>query len=165
MPTPSSRIASDCSKISQSIPRACSISPVTRPPTPPPAMITFMTLLLAHAVSLLHRQAERSGGGGPRVSAVEGACGAEASREADAPSTTPLAQRGPPSPLRGAGKKCSLPQVAENATICGRHGYDGVPSAVALSARLSILPTPVRGSASRKAMCFGNLYLTRFCLQ
>ena len=61
--------------------------------------------------------------------------------------------------------KASLPQVAENATICRRHGYDGVPAAAALRARLSILPTPVRGSASRKAMCFGHLYLTRFCLQ
>ena len=141
MPTPSSRIASDCSKISQSIPRACSISPVTRPPTPPPAMITFMTLPLT----------------------------------------------------RSSQFAASLPQVAENATICRRHGYDGVPAAAAwsiclrmifsekpgsspdqvrglfrdhaLRARLSILPTPVRGSASRNAMCFGHLYLTRFCLQ
>ena len=36
MPTPSSRTASACSKTSQSIPRACSISAVTRPPTPRP---------------------------------------------------------------------------------------------------------------------------------
>ena len=34
-------------------------------------------------------------------SMVEGACGAEASREADAPSTA--LRGGPPSPLRGAG--------------------------------------------------------------
>src|SRR5262249_41997555 len=80
MPTPSSRIASDCSKISQSMPRACSIRPVTRPPTPPPAMITFMTLSL-------------------RARFFLPACGQE---------------------------KCSLPQVAENATICRRHGYEGV---------------------------------------
>ena len=43
-----------------------------------------------------------------------------------------------------------------------RHGYDDATAALALSARLSILPTPVRGSASTNAMCLGHLYLTRF---
>src|SRR5207253_6881049 len=42
IPTPSSRICSDCSNTSQSMPRACSINAVVRPPTPPPAMIAFM---------------------------------------------------------------------------------------------------------------------------
>jgi hypothetical protein len=43
------------------------------------------------------RVVQRSGGGGPRVSAVEGACSDEASREADAPSTA-LLRRAVPLP-------------------------------------------------------------------
>jgi hypothetical protein len=33
----------------------------------------------------------------------------------------------------------SLPQVAENATICRRHGYDRVPAAAALSICLRMI--------------------------
>src|SRR3954471_6641190 len=42
MPTPSSRMVSDCSNNSQSMPRARNISAVVRPPMPPPTMIAFM---------------------------------------------------------------------------------------------------------------------------
>src|SRR6187402_639720 len=44
MPTPSSRIVSDCSKISQPMPRARSIKAVVRPPIPPPTIIAFIAL-------------------------------------------------------------------------------------------------------------------------
>src|ERR1700747_71582 len=42
MPTPSSRMDSACSKSSQSMPRARTMSAVVRPPMPPPTMIAFM---------------------------------------------------------------------------------------------------------------------------
>src|SRR5476651_284620 len=42
MPTPSSRMVSDCSNSSQLMPRARSISAVVRPPIPPPTMIAFI---------------------------------------------------------------------------------------------------------------------------
>src|SRR6202045_3267159 len=42
MPTPSSRIVSDCSNSSQPIPRARNIKAVVRPPIPPPTMIAFI---------------------------------------------------------------------------------------------------------------------------
>src|ERR1700734_1370202 len=45
MPTPSSRTCSACSNTSQSMPRACSIKAVVRPPMPPPAIMTFMRAL------------------------------------------------------------------------------------------------------------------------
>ena len=48
MPTPSSRMASDCSKISQSMPRACSIKAAVRPPMPPPTMMAFIANALRH---------------------------------------------------------------------------------------------------------------------
>lgn len=44
MPTPSSRIVSACSKISQSRPRERSINAVVRPPIPPPTIIAFIAL-------------------------------------------------------------------------------------------------------------------------
>src|SRR5882757_10578255 len=44
MPTPSSRMVSACSKISQPMPRARSINAVVRPPTPPPTIIAFIAL-------------------------------------------------------------------------------------------------------------------------
>src|SRR5476651_2599142 len=44
MPTPSSRIVSDCSNNSQEMPRARSISAVVRPPIPPPTIIAFIAL-------------------------------------------------------------------------------------------------------------------------
>ncbi len=59
----------------------------------------------------------------------------------------------------------SLPSAIKKATIWRRHGYDDVAKAPAFSARLSILPTLVRGRASTMAICFGHLYLTRFSLQ
>src|SRR6185312_15660175 len=43
MPTPSSRMVSDCSNNSQSMPRARNISAVVRPPMPPPTMIAFIS--------------------------------------------------------------------------------------------------------------------------
>src|SRR6202046_2528297 len=42
MPTPSSRMVSDCSNSSQLMPRARSISAVVRPPIPPPTIIAFI---------------------------------------------------------------------------------------------------------------------------
>src|SRR5436190_666106 len=42
MPTPSSRMVSDCSNNSQSMPRARNISAVVRPPMSPPTMIAFI---------------------------------------------------------------------------------------------------------------------------
>src|SRR5580704_5113701 len=45
MPTPSSRMVSDCSNSSQPMPRARSISAVVRPPIPPPTIIAFIALL------------------------------------------------------------------------------------------------------------------------
>src|SRR5437879_11478422 len=42
MPTPSSRMLSDCSNNSQAMPRARSISAVVRPPIPPPTIIAFI---------------------------------------------------------------------------------------------------------------------------
>src|SRR6266702_8733552 len=42
MPTPSSRMVSDCSNSSQPMPRARSISAVVRPPIPPPTTIAFI---------------------------------------------------------------------------------------------------------------------------
>src|SRR5450755_3887931 len=44
MPTPSSRMVSDCSNNSQAMPRARSISAVVRPPIPPPTIIAFIAL-------------------------------------------------------------------------------------------------------------------------
>src|SRR3954470_658834 len=44
MPTPSSRMVSDCSKISQARPRERSINAVVRPPIPPPTIIAFIAL-------------------------------------------------------------------------------------------------------------------------
>src|SRR5712671_6361414 len=44
MPTPSSRMVSDCSNSSQAMPRARSISAVVRPPIPPPTTIAFIAL-------------------------------------------------------------------------------------------------------------------------
>src|SRR3569623_765542 len=59
MPTPSSRMVSDCSKISQPMPRARSISAVVRPPMPPPTIIAFI------AQTPLDTQAMDSGSHGP----------------------------------------------------------------------------------------------------
>src|ERR1700690_3718503 len=42
MPTPSSRMVSDCSNSSQPMPRARSINAVVRPPIPPPTIIAFI---------------------------------------------------------------------------------------------------------------------------
>src|SRR5438045_4880148 len=47
MPTPSSRMLSDCSNSSQPMPRARSISAVVRPPIPPPTIIAFIAQLHA----------------------------------------------------------------------------------------------------------------------
>src|SRR3984893_3211168 len=45
MPTPSSRMVSDCSNSSQPMPRARSINAVVRPPIPPPTIIAFIAPL------------------------------------------------------------------------------------------------------------------------
>src|SRR3984957_18185169 len=48
MPTPSSRMVSDCSNSSQPMPRARSISAVVKPPIPPPTTIAFIGSLHSH---------------------------------------------------------------------------------------------------------------------
>src|SRR5258708_16716035 len=48
MPTPSSRMVSDCSNSSQSMPRARIISAVVRPPIPPPTIIVFIANSIQH---------------------------------------------------------------------------------------------------------------------
>ena len=49
----------------------------------------------------------------------------------------------------------SLPQVAENAMICRRHGYDGVPAAAAISSAHDLFRKPgptFRGSCFKRAL-------------
>src|SRR3954454_11565969 len=72
MPTPSSRIVSACSCTSQSMPRACSISAVVSPPTPPPTMIAFIlfTLYAAPHRDLAHPGTHRQPPGFHTVSAL-----------------------------------------------------------------------------------------------
>src|SRR4029078_11161955 len=62
MPTPSSRTLSACSKISQSISRACSMSAVVSPPIPPPTIIAF--------IGNARRQQPRAQCGSPVVDAI-----------------------------------------------------------------------------------------------
>src|SRR3981189_1698571 len=58
MPTPSSRMVSDCSNSSQPMPRARSISAVVRPPIPPPTIIAFIAKL--HAIPKRYTKALNS---------------------------------------------------------------------------------------------------------
>src|SRR6266850_7142644 len=58
MPTPSSRMVSDCSNSSQPMPRARSISAVVRPPIPPPTIIAFIAKL--HAIPRRYTKALNS---------------------------------------------------------------------------------------------------------
>src|SRR5216683_6013703 len=58
MPTPSSRMVSDCSNSSQPMPRARSISAVVRPPIPPPTIIAVIAKL--HAIPRRYTKALNS---------------------------------------------------------------------------------------------------------
>src|SRR6202163_3254515 len=58
MPTPSTRMVSDCSNSSQPMPRARSISAVVRPPIPPPTIIAFIAKL--HAIPRRYTKALNS---------------------------------------------------------------------------------------------------------
>src|SRR5262245_58688910 len=51
-PTPSSRISCACSKISHSMPSACRLSAVVRPPMPPPMISTLMIPSLCYAAAM-----------------------------------------------------------------------------------------------------------------